>query len=261
MLNYQYINNNHQENIVLLHGFCENISIFNNQTAFLKNHFNVLCIDLPGFGRSETIDNITIPIMANEVRSVLKNLNINHCFLFGHSMGGYVTLAFAKEFAFYLKGFGLLHSTAKKDSFERLNKRKQLINFIKKNGVALFYKSFFPDLFFDKITYKTTIDTLIESSINDKKNGVIEAIKAMMMREANLKLLEEIDSPVFFAVGKYDNIITDLDMLGQAAICKEAEICYLKNSNHMGMIEEPAILNEAILNFVKRVSTNSKSLN
>ncbi len=256
MLHYQYTNNNNAETIVFLHGFCENFYIFDNQTQYLKSYFNILCIDLPGFGKSQIINNITLPAMANEVSLVLSSLSINKCFMFGHSMGGYVTLAFVNQFSYKLKGFGLIHSTAKKDSFERLAKRKQLINFIQKHGTAPFYKTFFPDLFYNKELNKSVIEKLINNNLNDKKIGVVEAIKAMMMREENTILLEETELPVFWGIGKHDSIIKDLDMFVQAALCKQAEICYLQNSNHMGMIEEPDILNESILKFVQRIALN-----
>ncbi|MFZ4796746.1 MAG: alpha/beta fold hydrolase [Bacteroidia bacterium] len=253
MLNYQYFQSEKEETIVLLHGFCENISIFNNQIAALQNQFNLLCIDLPGFGLSEVIKDITIPKMADEVKQVLDYLKINECVLLGHSMGGYVALAFAKKYSQLLKGYGLIHSTAAKDSFERLAKRKQLINFIQKNGASPFFKTFFPDLFYDKILNQNQITHLIENANATETKGIIEAIKAMMMREETFDVLENTGLPVFFAIGKYDTIIIENDMFNQASLCNQAEICYLENTNHMGIIEEHEKLNMAISKFVSRV--------
>lgn len=251
MLHYQYFHSEKKETIVLLHGFCENITIFNNQITALQNQFNLLCIDLPGFGLSAVVKDITIPKMADEVKQVLDFLKINECVLLGHSMGGYVTLAFVKKYSQILKGFGLIHSTTAKDSFERLAKRKQLINFIQKNGASPFFKTFFPDLFYDKILMQNQIAYLIENATETK--GIIEAIKAMMMREENFDVLKTTPLPVFFAIGKYDTIITEDEMLNQAAMCNQAEICYLENTNHMGIIEEYEKLNLAISKFVSRV--------
>jgi pimeloyl-ACP methyl ester carboxylesterase len=254
MLNYQFFKSDKKETLVLLHGFCENISVFNHQITALQTSFNLLCIDLPGFGLSAVIKDITIPKMAEEVKLVIDYLEINNCVLLGHSMGGYVTLAFAKKYSQLLNGFGLLHSTAAKDNFERLGKRKQLINFIKKNGSETFFKTFFPDLFFDKELNKTQINELIENANATDSNGIIEAIKAMMMREETFDVLETTQLPVFFAIGKHDSIITENDMFGQAARCNQSEICYLENSNHLGMVEQPTILNDAIIKFVNRIS-------
>ncbi len=252
MLKYQYLPADKSKTIIFLHGFCENSSLFTKQVEYLKQSFNLLCIDLPGFGQSNTIKDVTISQMADEVKIVIDYLKIENCYLFGHSMGGYVSLAFAKKYANLLKGIGLIHSTAAKDSFERLAKRKQLIGFIQKNSPSLFYKTFFPDLFYDKENNKTVIKELIANAEKSNPNGVIEAIKAIMMREENFTLLQNLNIPVFFAIGKHDTIITDKDMFEQAALCKTAEICYLQNSNHMGMLEETEKLNKAIENFINR---------
>ena len=254
MLNYQYFKSDKKETLILLHGFCENISVFNHQIAALQTSYNLLCIDLPGFGLSTVIKDVTIPKMADEVKLVIDYLEINDCVLLGHSLGGYVTLAFAKKYSQLLKGFGLLHSTAAKDNFERLAKRKQLINFIKKNGSETFFKTFFPDLFFDKELNKKQIENLIEHANSTYLKGIIEAIKAMMMREETFDVLETTQLPVFFAIGKHDSIITENDMFSQAARCNQSEICYLENSNHLGMVEQPTILNDAIIKFVNRIS-------
>lgn len=253
MLHYQYFQSTHSKTIVFLHGFCENNEVFNLQIEALQEHFNLLCIDLPGFGSSSVIKDITIPKMAEKVKELLDDLKIKNCILLGHSMGGYVTLAFVKNYAQMLKGFGLIHSTAAKDSFDRLTKRKQLINFIQKNGVTPFFKTFFPDLFFDKTLNQNNIETLIEKANSTKVNGIIEGIKAMMQREETFDVLENTHLPVFFAIGKHDTIITEDDMLAQAALCQQAEICYLENSNHMGMLEQPTQLNQAIIQFANRV--------
>lgn len=254
MLNYQYFKSDKKKTLVLLHGFCENISVFNHQIAVLQTSFNLLCIDLPGFGLSNVIKDVTIPKMADEVKLVIDYLAISNCVLLGHSMGGYVTLAFAKKYSQLLNGFGLIHSTAAKDNFERLAKRKQLINFIKKNGSETFFKTFFPDLFFNKELNKIAIENLIKNATDTDSKGIIEAIKAMMMREETFDVLETTQLPVFFAIGKHDSIITENDMFEQAARCNHSEICYLENSNHLGMIEEPTILNDAIILFVNRIT-------
>jgi pimeloyl-ACP methyl ester carboxylesterase len=257
MLKHHFDFSGKNETIVLIHGFCENSGLFDKQVDYLKSNFNILTLDLPGFGASKFIKNITIPTMASKVKELLDYLEIKNCFMFGHSMGGYVTLAFAKQFSYMLIGFGLIHSTAAKDSFERLAKRTQLIKFIQKNGTSPFLKTFFPELFFDKEVNKEAINQLIENAESTPLLGVVEGIKAMMLREENFSLLEKTELPVFFAIGKYDTIITDNEMFAQAALCNKSQICYLQNSNHMGMVEECTQLNLSIEHFVK---INAKSI-
>ncbi|MBC7722272.1 MAG: alpha/beta hydrolase, partial [Pedobacter sp.] len=130
--------------VVLVHGFGEDGSIWDYQTAFLKDFYTVIVIDLPGSGRSKvdswqlvddscemindshklvtydsrfkTSDLSTIEFYADCVATLLQHLTITNCNMFGHSMGGYITLAFAENYPELLKGFGLVHSTAFADS-------------------------------------------------------------------------------------------------------------------------------------------------
>src|ERR1043166_2890153 len=93
--------------LVLLHGFCENHACFTNQARFLQDHFQVITLDLPGFGESSPLPHWSMESMAEELNRFLDELHVESCILFGHSMGGYITLAFAEQFPGRLKGFGL----------------------------------------------------------------------------------------------------------------------------------------------------------
>nr|HQU59328.1 alpha/beta hydrolase [Saprospiraceae bacterium] len=91
--------------VVLLHGFCEDRTLWDEfSTSLLEESFRVIRIDLPGFGKSEVIAGATIEQMAEAVRAVLKTLGQEQVVLIGHSMGGYVSLAFARLFPEALMG-------------------------------------------------------------------------------------------------------------------------------------------------------------
>ncbi len=239
--------------LVLLHGFCENNTCFDFQVDELQKHFRVITFDLPGFGLSEPIAGITFNELAKKIKTSLDELQIKQCVMIGHSMGGYATLAFAKMFPHQLKAFGLLHSTAVDDNDERKEKRKQVINFLQQNGIEIFLKNFIPTLFFDKIKNQNTIHFMISEAMKSLLDGFINACHAMISRENNLNLLATTDLPVFFGIGKHDAFINEIDLLNQASLCRQSEICLLDSSAHCSMYEEPEKLNAAIYNFVDRV--------
>ena len=84
--------------------------------------------DYPGHGKSSLIAEIhTMEIMAESVKEVLDFLKIDSCVMIGHSMGGYVTLAFADQNPGLLKGFGLFHSSAAADTDEGTKNRERAI--------------------------------------------------------------------------------------------------------------------------------------
>ena len=92
--------------VVLLHGFTESQKIWKNFAKKLSAKYRVITIDLPGHGKSESPGAVhSMELMANVVFAVLKKLKAGKCMMIGHSMGGYVTLAFAEKYPKKLKGF------------------------------------------------------------------------------------------------------------------------------------------------------------
>jgi pimeloyl-ACP methyl ester carboxylesterase len=245
-----YSNGNGPETIVFLHGFCENNTCFNEQVLFFCKHYEVLTIDLPGFGQSKTVQNISIAQMAEGVMELLNSKGRTKVYLFGHSMGGYVSLAFAKQFPGYLKGLGLIHSTPIADSEERKAKRRQVIAFIEKHGKEAYLKNFLPTLFMEE-NAKKYADIFINEGIKGPQDGIIGAAKAMMERDDHTQLIEKLNIPIFWAIGKNDALIPENDLFGFVTKCKNPYIAYLNNSAHMGMVEEKDKLNNHIKNFIK----------
>lgn len=235
--------------IILIHGFCENSTCFSEQVFFLKNHFTVITPDLPGFGKSLPLENTSMGKMADEIFNTLKTENISSCVMLGHSMGGYVTLAFAKKYSQYLKGFGLLHSTAFADSNERKLKRDQAIRIIEEKGAEVYVKNFIPPLFSNYFQNKNVIADFINEGLRTTSEGLIHALNAMKNREDSMAFLNETNLPVFFCAGKNDTIIPEKDIFYQASSCRQSEIIYLQHSAHMGFVEEKEKCSSAIQKF------------
>src|SRR5689334_1243546 len=105
--------------LVLLHGFAEDGSVWKKQFDIFPNHL-LIVPDLPGSGGSDNTDDMSIDGMAVTIHDFLKELGIERCIIIGHSMGGYITLAYAEKFKDSLIGFGLFHSTAFPDSKEKI---------------------------------------------------------------------------------------------------------------------------------------------
>jgi len=244
MLTYkQYGESNERSTLVFLHGFCQNNTCFQEQVLFFRDSHHLILIDLPGFGSSKHVQATSIAEMANQVIELLNQLNIQKYSLFGHSMGGYLALSIAAKASNQLTGLGFIHSTARADTEERIAKRIQTVDFINKNGLALYIKNFIPGLF--NPTAKTTrIEAAIERGMDAAEQGVLNAIHAMMQRSDSVSLLPTFQFPIFWAIGKYDELLPESDLFNQTTACKMAYIAYLKNAAHMGMIEESAEFNK-----------------
>ena len=146
--------------VVLIHGFGEDGSIWQEQVNFLKDHFCVIVPDIPGSGNSSFLKDANIDIFAEIIKNILdtevqkSSIDKNDVTMIGHSMGGYITLAFAEKYPQYLKKIGLFHSSAFADDPEKINGRLKAIEFIKTKGAYAFLKTTVPSLFTNQFLEK-----------------------------------------------------------------------------------------------------------
>lgn len=128
--------------IVLLHGFCGSAEYWEKVIPGLTAHYRVIAPDLRGHGASDApLGAYTIEQMADDVLSLLNALEIQECYLLGHSLGGYITLSFAQRHASRLKGFGLIHSSGYPDSEEAKENRLKSVTMIQSEGILLLWIS------------------------------------------------------------------------------------------------------------------------
>ena len=245
--------------VVLLHGFGEDKEIWKNQISFLQNHYRIIAPDLPGTNSSTNLDDaVSIDGFANWLHQFLVevlNSNFRDIILLGHSMGGYVTLSFAKQFQHQLKAFGLLHSTAFADSDEKKEVRKRGVELIKNFGAYSFLKNTVPNLF-AKIFKEKHIDQvneLIEKGKCFSEKSLTQYLVAMMNREDSTSILKNSTLPILFIMGTEDVAAPMQDVLQQCHLPPKSYVHILENVGHMGMIEATDEMNKIIENFLKQV--------
>ncbi|MEO5944575.1 MAG: alpha/beta hydrolase [Ferruginibacter sp.] len=239
--------------VLLLHGFGEDGSMWDAQINYLKNNFYLIIPDLPGSGRSELLSGkkISMDDYAACIYKILQQEKITKCVMIGHSMGGYITLAFAEKYPALLKAFGLFHSSAYADDAEKIITRKKAIEFIKENGAAAFLKTSVPGLFFNKIKSKTYIKTLLEKGRCFKPEALIQYYEAMIQRPDRTIILKKFKGKVLFILGKNDMTVPFQYGLEQSHFPSQSYIYVLRNSAHMGMQEETAKANKSLTAFLE----------
>ncbi|MEX6687794.1 alpha/beta hydrolase [Danxiaibacter flavus] len=251
---FHYITEGKGKNVVLLHGFAEDAHIWDKQIAFLKEHCKVIAIDLPGSGESGMLegDNIGIEDYADSVYAILQHEKADNCILLGHSLGGYITLAFAEKYPEVLSGFGLVHSTAFADSEEKKNVRKKGIEMIGQYGSYPFVKNTTPNLFSNKYKaeHPDDVKTLGESGNNFAPEALQQYYAAMMNRPDRTHVLSGSKTPVLFILGRDDVAAPIQDVLQQVHLPKRSHIHILENTGHMGMWEATDLVNSYLLDFI-----------
>jgi len=242
------------EVLVLLHGFLEDLSMWDEFSVNLSATNKVIAVDLPGFGKSGMIsNNHSMSLMADVVFNVLQTEEVSKCTIIGHSMGGYVALAFANMYQTRLNSIVLFHSQAAEDDAETKNNRDRTIKIVENNH-GNFISSFIPLLFTDKnaVKFKKVIDNIVERAMLTKNEAIIAALAGMRDREDHLPLLSQLDIPVLFIAGKQDSRIPLNKIIKQIELPKISESLILDNVGHMGFIEANELTYNAIIRFVNR---------
>jgi pimeloyl-ACP methyl ester carboxylesterase len=241
--------------IVLLHGFTESSKIWTGFASKLTKKYRVITLDLPGHGKSDCIGNIhSMELMAEVVFTLLKKLKAGKCLMVGHSMGGYVTLAFAEKYPKSLCGFSLFSSHCFADTSAEQENRNRTIGIVdqdKFSYVAQFIPSLFPVEVHKK--YSKQIERLIQRASKMPKEGIIAALEGMKSRKDQSALLKTIKLPVLFILGMKDSRVPVTRIWEMISLPEASEILLLRDCGHMGYIEAPEKTYEAISGFAKKV--------
>lgn len=246
--------------MVLIHGFAEDGTIWENQVTFLKSHNRLLIPDIPGSGRSELLPEATIENYAEVIKAILEADFHNSALeephqatIIGHSMGGYIALAFAKKYPELLHSFGLFHSTAFADNEDKITARSKAIQFIKERGSYPFLQTSIPGLFTPAFAalHPAVVNGLINRAKDFSPAALVQYYEAMIHRPSRIELLKNFPGPILFVIGEKDNVIPLQSSLEQCYLPSQAAIHILENSSHMGMLEEAERSNELLTHFLK----------
>jgi len=240
--------------VVLLHGFLEDHNIWNTIAKKLSLKNKVITIDLPGFGKSSVFNDIhSMQFMANTVYYVLIEENIDSCVMVGHSMGGYVTLAFAELYPKKVTGIILFHSHAGADDEESKKNRDRTINIVQSDRLG-YINSFIQLMFAEKNVkhFEDEIDHLKDRATKTTREGIIAALAGMRDRQDRIGFLKKAEIPVFFIIGKKDSRIPFKKVIAQLEAPQNCEALIIDDVGHLGFIEAEELTYSALEHFVER---------
>lgn len=190
--------------LVLLHGYPLDHHIWDEVAPLLEDKFDLLLPDLRGFGRSSTVDTLyTMDDFASDIAGLLDSLHIRKAAIAGHSMGGYVTLAFARLFPDRVAGLGLIASQTLADPPNRKEARYKSAAEVAEKGIGSVV---------DAMTPKFTNDPALQAyarEVMERQNpqAYIGALKAMAERQDSSSLLVSMRYPVALVHGDADALI------------------------------------------------------
>ncbi len=237
--------------IVFLHGFLGAKEVWKPFAKELSKTQRVITVDLLGHGNTDCLSYVhTMEEMAEAVEAVVNHLKLRKYFLVGHSMGGYVSLAMAENNPDNIKGLVMFHSSAKADSKQKKIDRTRLAKIVKRNA-EIFINEAIPNLFNIKYKpYKRPVAQFKKIALNTSKQGIVAALEGMKNRLDREIILKFSPYPVFYIVGKEDNVLPYKELVDQAKMSEKGSYLLLDKVGHMGFVESQKETYKAVKKFV-----------
>lgn len=229
--------------LVLIHGYPLDHSIWEKVAPLLSPTFELILPDLRGFGESDSTDApYTMTDLAGDVSALLDHIGIESAYVAGHSMGGYVALAFAQAHPSRVRGLALVASQAAADPPERREGRYANARQIAEQGIGETVAGMTPKLSAEERVQKYVHDLMKKQ----KAAGFIGSLRAMAERADTLSMLAATSFPVLLIHGDADGLIPIQRAREIQAAVPRAQLVELSGAGHMPMLERPQAVAEAL---------------
>jgi len=248
------VSGNGDDTVVLIHGFPLSREIWNAQVRALSGHVRVVAMDLRGMGGSSVADGpYLMESLAGDVAAVLDALAVERASLVGHSLGGYVALAFTRMYVERLDRLALVCSRITADSRDRAMHRRELADDAERRGSS------------DRIIAEMHDATLGETTRRERpeigerfrkiagKNdprGLAAMLRGMSLRDGAQDIAGDLTMPVLVVAGAEDPGIPAGEAASVAAAFPAGKLVTLEGSGHVPMLEKPDDLSELLLGWI-----------
>ena len=232
------------KSIVLLHGLGLNHSIWQNIAGLYKEQAQFILPDLRGHGGSELgAADGTIEQYADDILELLDKLELEKVVLGGHSMGGYVALAFAEKYPQRVAGLVMIATNAGPDSDARRAQRLAEVENIRAVGTAEFAEGL--SLRLSDRSFVQNVSR--EIIVNTDPEGLCNAIIAIARRPDRLHVLTGLKAPILIAAGAEDQIVPQAAARLMARSNPNAKFVILPEVGHMPMLSAPRTLGALLI--------------
>lgn len=251
-ISLSYYEKGHGETILFLHGFLANATMWNDYALHFSTSHHTIAVDLLGHGSTECLGYIhTMEDMADAIHAIILENEIEQITLIGHSMGGYVALAFGELYPDLVNRIILIASSTQSDSTERKLIRERSVNLVKKNCLT-YIKLAMTNMFTeeDRLTYYREIELATSTALTTSAQGVIAALEGMKVRTDREILLHFAPYPINLIFGRYDSLLK----LEEALVQTEGTTTTYEilDGGHMLHIDNKLLLQEKLSQFINR---------
>lgn len=243
--------------IIFLHGYPFNKSMWEGQLDFLKSSYRAIAIDIRGFGKStDEESSLTLDLFADDLIQFMDSLNIDKAIICGLSMGGYLALNVMKRFPSHFEALILCDTQCIADTAEGKVKRYEIINEIKKDGVANFNEGFIKKVFHkDSIANKTELVEQLRSVVFSNSQHIItQGLIVLAEHSETCSTLGAIKIPTLIICGREDQVTPLAQSEYMNENIKGSILHVIDNAGHVSNLEQPKEFNKYLDEFLTNLN-------
>lgn len=238
--------------IVFIHGFPLSKRMWAPQISALSRKYRVIALDLRGFGESDKPPGpYSIKDFADDVSSLMLELDAAPGIVVGHSMGGYIAFQLIRRYSKQVQSLILTNTRAEADSEEEKRNRFALMERIRKEGKDRFLEEFATRLLSPQNAEETDLVRQVRSFMEGcSEETLVATLKALAERPDSTDLLKKIRVPTLIIAGDQDQIVSVESALLMARTIPHAAISLIKGTGHLSNVENSKEFNNAVDKFL-----------
>jgi pimeloyl-ACP methyl ester carboxylesterase len=239
--------------VIFIHAFPLNQTMWDEQVAALEGRCRTITLDLRGFGNSDApASAYTMDQMAKDVRDLMAELGIDKAVVVGLSMGGYISLAFYRNYPEAVRAMVLADTRASADTDEGRARRMKSAERAEMEGAAAIADDMVP-VALAASTVESRPDIVARMRAMAEANtprGIAAAQRAMASRRDSTYILAGMDFPVLIIVGSEDKLtpVSEAEALRNGI--RQAKLVVIEGAGHLSNMERPKEFNAALIEFV-----------
>lgn len=240
--------------VIFVHAFPLGQAMWDEQVAALRDHCRVITLDLRGFGESGVPEGLySMDNMASDIRGLMSALDIDKAVLVGLSMGGYISLAFYRNYPDAILALVLADTRASADTAQGRERRIISAEKAEREGASAIADDMVP-LALAPSTISDqprVVERMRAMVVANSPRGIAAAQRAMAARQDSIYMLAAIDFPVLIIVGSEDKLTPVAESEALRDGIPHARLEVIEGAGHLSNLERPEQFNRALIEFIQ----------